>query len=576
MSRPGHKTVLQADIRRWQRRIERGDSMGQIARDEGWNKGTISKHLKGKLDADWYLKTPAEREIPPPKRYEELSEDAKRALEDFRYFRNKYFNRATPHFQQYVCDLITELKPEEPLIALWPPGHGKTTTISHDYPMWRMLRARASGQRFACLLLSKSGNMARGFVRRLKQTMEHNKDLQMDFGWFKPEHPDTWTRDQLAVDGFDPEAQGKEPTFIAAGAGSHIYGWRVDLIICDDLVDSENAANVERQEDLERWFHEEVESRLERGGSLAVCGTRFSMHELYGRLMSLRDEEEQQMYRVVTFPAHDSNRCPGQNDEHVEWPDGCLLWPEQKSYKWLMRERTKMGSARFDFVYNQVESSDDANLLRSEWVEASKDTERSLWQIPRGTKLMATLDPSPTNWACAQIWAYDPDNDKRYLVAIHRARMTVSDMISLMEEWTTHVRKRGYHMSWVFEQNAAQRWLFQSLDYKLLVQRTGIQIMQHNTHRNKADPDYGVQSLAPLYEYRKVSIPWQDPDSRKACEFFISELKAYPNGTTDDGVMAQWFFEWNIRRVKNDMVQTYIDDPKVPPYLLERRKMVNL
>lgn len=573
----GTRNTTREELHRLEQLHRQDISKAEIARRMGRSKAWVSKHLSGKDERYYTTRMAQKGDIPPPLRFEGLNEEARRCLNDFRRFRNRYFQRSTPNFQLEVADRITALKPEEPLLAFWPPGFGKTTMVSHDYPIWRMLRARAYGERFACMLISKSENMGKAFLLRIKRTLEHNAKLQEDFGWFKPEHPDMWTKGHLQVDGFDPEVQGKEPTFIAAGSGSHIYGWRVDLIICDDLIDKENANKIERMDALQEWFHEEVESRLEKGASLAVCGTRFSMHDLYGRLIALRDEDsEELLYNIVRFPAHDDSKCVGKDGPHPEYPDGCHLWPDQKSYRALSVARQKMGTGRFDFVYNQVESSDDDNLFQKEWIEAAKDKSRVLWHIPRGIhKIVCTLDPSPTKFAVAEAWGINLETQKRYLIAIERDRMTVGGMIELFEEWTLYFRQRGKEPLWFFEKNAAQRWLFQSLDYKLLRQRTGIRVHDHETTaRNKSDPEYGMQMLAPLYEYGQISIPWGDPETRNKLQFFISELMAYPNGTTNDGVMAQWFFEWNMRKVNRPKSVAFYDPAWSPQYLKDHRKII--
>lgn len=574
--RNGKANVTRGEIQQMHNLKAEGVTNAEIARRIGRSQATVEKYIYGKSNT-WYRKEAQDLHLPPPKRLKDLDPEAREAIEDFRVFRNRYFKRDVPSFQQEVCNSITSLTSGQALVAMWPPGFGKTTLISHDYVMWRMLRARCYEQRFACLLISKTANMARAFLRRLRGTMEVNKGLQEAYGWMKPENPDRWTEEQLRVDGFDLELMGKECNFIAAGMDSQIYGWRVELIICDDLVDKSNATNIELTDKLQAKFHEEVESRLESGGSLSVCGTRFSMNDLYGRLINLRDEDTgEQMYKIVQYPAHNADRCPGKDGPHDEYPEGCHLWPAQKSYRWLMRERQKMGTARFDFVYNQVESSSDENLIRKEWVDACKDHERVFWALPKNQPLhvICTLDPSPTQYACAQAWAYNPDSQQRYLIAYERKRMTVSDMIQLIEDWTLHLRDLGKEPKWVFEQNAAQRWLFQSLDYKLLRQRIGVRVLPHNTGRNKADPDYGVQILGSVYEFQRVSLPWGSPEVRNKLEPFITELITYPNGQTDDGPMAQWFFEWNIRKLGRSPVSGYYDPKWAPDYLKDSRKII--
>lgn len=583
--RQGRPNVTQGEIAQMHNLKATGVTVSEIARRLGRSRATVEKHVYGKPNS-WYQAEAESLHFPPPKLLAELEPEPRRLLNDFKAFRLHYFNRETPNFQLEVADRITgSMKDSDSsgkrLIFMTPPGHGKSTMVSVDLPIWLAIRARAAGERFACLLISKGETMAKAFLGDIKTRLESNAQLAKDYGWFRPEQSTQWRADAIRVDGFPADIQGKEPTFIAAGAGSAIYGWRVNLIICDDLIDDKDK-DPEKTENLMKWFGTTVRSRLNKGGAIAVVGTRWYNQDLHAQICQIGGDKP--VYEKISYPAHDASKCQGDCEckgaceHHPQYPDGCLLWPNQVSYEELqeIRSHTPGGSARFEFVYNQVDAADEETLIRPEWVEAAKDSTRSMWDIPRGTTLMATMDPSPTKWACAQIWAYDPSDEKRYLVAIKRAKMAVPDMIRLMEDWTVTLRERGHHATWVFEQNAAQRWLFQSLDFKLLRQRTGINVRPHDTHRNKADSAYGVQSLRNIYEFKKVSLPWADPKSRQDLQFFISELLTYPTGRTDDGVMAQWFFEWNIRKVMHNQTQPYMNPTYMPAYLKNKRKLIHI
>jgi hypothetical protein len=561
--------VTQADVRRWVKRLDRGDSMGQISREEGWSKGTVSKHVKGKLDSSFYRMTPEEREIPPPLKYEELGDRAKELLEDFGAFRLHYFKRSTPTFQLEMAERITAFLDGE-LLFLVPPGFGKSLMVSTDYPIWRMLRARAWQERFACLLCSESKDMGKRFLRQIKETLESHLDLQRDFGWFKPEHPDTWTKTQLNVDGFE-KGVAKEATFEVGSPDSQINGLRLDLIIVDDLVGEKRSRSVDIQEQLEDWIHDQVESRLDPGGTIAFIGTRWNLFDVYGRLYHKTDEDTgEKIYPTILYRAHDVTKCPGPDHVHTEsdeYPTGCVLWwyrdreiargKGQRNaeklttgYPALMKRRKRMGSRRFDFVYNQTEVPGDDALVQPDWIEACKDLNRVLWHIPQGTRVVGTIDPAPVNYASAQVWAYDPTTEMRYLVALKRARMPAPHYFALLRDWTIRVREQGRDIRWFFEKNSANQFVLQSDEFKQLREQMQIRIYPHQTGTNKADAEYGVWSLGPLYENGLISLPWGDHQSREAVQYLVNELLGYPDAPTDDCVMAEWFFEWNIRKIK--------------------------
>lgn len=577
--RPGQRNVSNAEIATFQRMKLSGLTNREIAERTGRSRGTIEHYLYRQLPKQFRERREAgEFDPPPPRAWDELAKDPRERLEDFRAFRNHYFERDTPNFQREVADLITQQDPEDTYIYLMPPGSGKSTAITHDFVIWNMLRRRAWGQRYVCLLLSKSDRMGGAFVTRIKRTLESNRQLSLDYGWFKAEFPDTWTKYALTVDGFDLEAQGKEPTFIGAGVGSHIYGWRVDQVIADDLIDKDNAHNLQRNEEMAELVHEIVETRMEDYGTFSLVGTRFAGWDLYGLLLSKVDDDGQPLYKSVIYPVHDEEKCPGPDGPHLEYPDGCHIWPEKRrwSYRNLRRTQIRMGTDRFNFLYNQAESGSEEGLVEKRWLDLAYDRSRILWDgqsrpnVPQGARLIASLDPSPKNWAVAQIWAFRPipeleeENEdgntwEDYLIACHRARMQAPEYIKLMEDWTVAMSHWGHHMIWVVEVNAAQTFLLDSNDFKRMRMRTNIRAFPHTTTVRKLDPNYGVQSLKPRYEYGRISLPWGDADTRNDLAFFTQELCTWPEGHTDDGVMAQWFAHANRNLLNQTQTQGHAD-----------------
>ena len=78
-------------------------------------------------------------------------------------------------------------------------------------------------------------------------------------------------------------------------------------------------------------------------------------------------------------------------------------------------------------------------------------------------------------------------------------------------------------------------------------------VIAHNTTRNKLDPEYGIQMLRDRYAFGNVRFPGlQDyptvgfSAARIASLKLIDEATRYPDTTTDDCLMAQWFLEYHI------------------------------
>lgn len=532
--------------------------------------------------------------VPLPKRMDDLDPAAKEMLSDFARWRSHFFKRFTPAFQIEMCTAIQEGGDQ---LYLVPPGHGKTTLLTHDFVIFDMLNHRVRGQFYACLLVSQTQDMASAFLRRIRQTLERNAALIEAYGSFRPDEDQTWKESALIVDGFtgddDGRAEEKEPTFIAAGRGTQIYGWRVRRIIGDDLIGKKESFDPDQTEKIAEWVHEELESRLETGDTdnIVFAGTRFSPHELYAKLIEARDEDGEPLYRVVTYKAHDESMCSGAHcgckgacSHHPAYPQGCTLWPQRLNWTQLRRVRARLNQTRkgrFEFVYNQEETATGDSLCEKAWVEACKDPKRELWNFPKGVSVICTLDPAAENWTVAQCWGYARSHEalvdlpSHYLINQHRARMTGPQIVGLMRSWTLKLRELGAEPTWIVETNAFQKWLIQFNDFRQMrYDLGGLKVIPHATGQNKLDADMGVYSLGPPFEFGKVSLPWHGYPEREAVAPLAKELVTYPGCETTDCVMAAWFYIHHVKRMaRTNDVEGFLDMP-IPPYLLARRKQV--
>jgi hypothetical protein len=121
--------------------------------------------------------------------------------------------------------------------------------------------------------------------------------------------------------------------------------------------------------------------------------------------------------------------------------------------------------------------------------------------------------------------------------------MQVRDMLSHIERCVDWYSPQYF----VFERNAAQRWLLQDPTMEQLRRR--VQVIPHDTGRNKGDPTLGIESLSVDFEFGRIRLPYGDAESRKMSELLIQEALTYPQGETDDLLMALWFIKFNYSRL---------------------------
>ncbi len=518
-----------------------------------------------------------------------LSPDAKRALDDFAYFRLRYFGRkSTPWQIRAAYQILEAIQSDEReyIVINCPPGGGKSTLFTCDIPTWLIARDRT----IRIQVGSRTERQARMYVNRIKRALEREAPLRADadslargiafdaeaclvddYGAFRPEgRSDLWAQNALVVRQQDQtQIDDKEPTLSAWGQDSGFLGGRFDFIIWDDLVDQRNTRTDEAREKLIEWFSTEAETRLEPRGAFVLQGQRIHRKDLYRYALDLTTLDDKQKYRHIIYRAHDDNLCNGTHDPNVAkpWPDGCLLDPYR--IPWSALEAAKRNNPRvFAVQYQQEDGDASGGLVDPAWLYSGVDAEgypapgcldreRQLHTVPphltdgRGWSFV-TVDPSPSEWWGIIWWVYDPDTQNRYIIDVIRKRLGPEQFLSLDLDTmefsglvhdlrTKALQVRAPIRDVIVEINAAQRWLLQQPHIQRYMDTTGIRFVPHTTSANKADPKFGVESVGDYFRQGRVRIPYADLPARRAVEPLITELLAYPDGDTDDLVMSVWF-----------------------------------
>ncbi len=593
--------------------IRGGWSVAAAAREVGISYPTAHARAKNvkKLNGLVFTKLKADAEQPDPKPVDGLSPEATRALNDFEYFRRRYFGHVSTPWQVHAAEEMVRLlatDDKEHVVVNVPPGAGKSTTFTHDIVAWMIVRDRS----VRILIGSRTERQARLYVSRLKTTFERTSPARQsdsvkskglavdaeatlagDFGRFKPTNPDVWRGEEFTVaQPGDIAASDKERTVTAFGMDGGFLGGRYDGIIWDDLVDKKSMRTAEARETLINMWETEAETRLEPGGLLILQGQRMRSDDLYRYALDLKgeaeddetpDEARPQKYKHIIYRAHFEEVCRGLHkrtdpayDPRSPSDGGCLLDPVRLDWRSLDTIRRNRAE-RFLVLYQQEDSDPENALVDPAWISGTAehpgcwDPGRGLCELPRGLSgqlvSVATADPSPTKFWAIQWWVYHPDSEQRFLLDLVRQAMDAPDFLDwdynngvftgVMQEWQERSRDLGLPIShWVVEANAAQRFILQYDHARRWQAKNGVSVIPHQTTRNKTDEDYGVQTIAPHYRFGRVRLPGkQNNPGRMAAMKLVDEVTKWPEGNTDDCVMAQWFFEYQLPNIHTPYVE---------------------
>lgn len=621
--------LVTADQKRlyWERR-DAGYSMRASAQVAGFSL-TFARTLEKKSHGHRTSVTGSHREVelPQPKRYAELSPEAKRAFGDFAYFQRRYFGRVPIPWQVQAAEQIIELQAtteKEYVVVNAPPGSGKTLLFTHDIPAWLTIRDRAiRGQ-----MGSVTGALAARYTRRLRRTLERvlpekadddetrrgtafdaEATLAEDFGRFKPLDREQWTADSFVVMQYADvgEISEKEATWQSYGIDQGFIGGRYPFIVWDDLVDPRKQATDESREKLQDDWDDLCETRLEPGGLLILQGQRLYANDIYrynlDKVVPMMVDEDTgdvveagPKYHHIKFPAHDESRCDPKVTHRrnaLPWPDGCLLSPSRLPWRELATIESNRAE-KFQVVYQQEDADLQQVLVHPDWVYGRNghpgclDHDRDRLELPDGLDnsvplfSVVTVDPSPTRYWGIQWWVYHAPSEQRFLMDLLQVRMDAPDFLGwdmnsqryygVAEEWVETSRQLKCPISHiVVEINAAQRFLLQYDFVRKWTQTRHVLIVPHSTNRNKSDPDYGVQMLRDFWKYGNVRLPYRENTLGRIMSLkLIKEVTHYPNASTTDQVMAEWFFEFQrvnlfhpVHEPVRQQVPSWVSNPRL-------------
>jgi len=381
------------------------------------------------------------------------------------------------------------------LLIIMPPGHGKSTCATVNFPLWEV----GGNPDLRLIIASHTKDFVASFIREISQHMQSPDYIEV-FGNLKPQRS-KWTENELIV---ARDSVEKDPTFTALSTGQGIIGRRADLVICDDIID-ENYANSEKlRQSVKNWFNKELLTRLEPNGRVIVIGTRWHFADLYDHL--LKDEA----YERLIFPAiNEANEA---------------LWPEKWPLEILLARKKEIGSIAFSSQYLCNPTPQEGAIFKAEWLhywhETDEDPTKRIYKAPPRGKLLVyqgwdlAISENPEADYTVGLTIGISDDRRIYVLDYQRDHWDFPTQAKMVEVLNLAWRP----LKIAIESNAYQKALPQYLRKRV------IPVVEVKQDKNKL---MRLTELAPYFENGTIRIGMGQDE-------LLLEYLQYPKGEHDD------------------------------------------
>ncbi len=445
---------------------------------------------------------------------------AERSLAEFVHQAWEVLEPNTPYLENWHHGLLVEALEAvangelRKLIVNLPPRYGKSLLVSVFFPCWMWLRAPS--ERF--LFASYSAQLA------TKHSVDRRALIQ------SPWYAERWGSVVKLADDVNQKAwfsNTQRGHMIATSVNASAIGFGGNFLVCDDLINPEQAnSDLERAAALD-WFDRTYSTRLDdkKIGRQIIVEQRTHANDLTGHVLAEND-----WYRIALAAIAERKTIivfPRSHTERVR-EEGDILWPAREGPAELEAAKLRMGLPAFNAQCQQAPTALSGNLFKEEWLRQSYRT------IPRvfDGGVVLSLDTayktsSTSDFSAAVVVGHlkHPHGEHApgfYLLWAWQSRCEFPDLVkmtvSLAEQWGVNAT--------LIEDAASGPSLIQSLQHE-----TSLAVIPV-----KVDSDKRTRATAvtPLLESRRLFLPETGP----WIETLKTQLTSFPQGVHDDLVDA--------------------------------------
>jgi hypothetical protein len=448
-------------------------------------------------------------------------------------------------------------------MILSPPRHGKSELLIR-FTIWLIVMFPNIRIGWFC----SAGDVAKLMLGAAKDHLINNEELIAatlpKSVSYRPASKSgkPWSAKEFKIEQQSDVGQ-KSSSMLALGVTSKFLSRDMDLIIIDDMEDFDSTREPSSRR-YNRAKLAEIGTRKTETDAMVIIASRQHPDDIPSAVMRMAGTP--QAWNIMVDSAHDEG-C-GLDPDDYELHVACMLFPEIRSYRWLMEKKGEMQTLGVPGAYemrylNRPIPTDGIVFRVPEIREKALNRSRVIGTegLPAG-RLVAGLDPSSTGMQAAFAWHFVPGSLSMVDLEVEEAG-GFAGAVRIMEDWANKYNL----LDWYYEDNGFQRQFFYDPRVRDLKRDYGITITPHTTGKNKQDPELGISSTAPWYHDGTIDLPYGDAESREKVEMLLRQLELW----TTDGVirtsrnqltdvkMAMWFpfpriVRWNKAAKRQETV----------------------
>lgn len=331
----------------------------------------------------------------------------------FSVYFHTYIKYETAPFQQEIISIAEDQSNKLAVIVAFR-GSAKSTLITTASVLWSIL---GRPQKKFIIILSQTEQKARQHLQNIKLELEGNEVLRKDLGPFD-EEKNQWGSTALIIKKFNAKIMigSVEQSIRGLRFGEN----RPDLIILDDVEDTDSVRTQENRNKTYNWLTSEVLPAGDKETKVIAVGNLLHEDSLLKRLeQRIRNKEIKGIYREYPIIDDEGNplwlgKYPTQNDIEDE------------------RQKT-MSPVAWAREYLLKIISTDEQLIRREWIKYYKELPPKNYRAYSATGIDLAISLSSnadfTAMASAQIHGYRDKLQVYILPNVVNKRMTALDTL---------------------------------------------------------------------------------------------------------------------------------------------------
>ncbi len=371
-------------------------------------------------------------------------------------------------------------------------------------------------------VVSKTARQAEKIMRSLAQYITKSEDLKEVFPRLVPGVGMPWNTQQITV---ERDTISKDPSVQALGImKGAVMGSRVDIAIVDDAFDLENTSTDDNRHAATAWLRAQLFTRMVEGSKMRFIGNAWHPRD--------------PMHVFAKEPRFQGYRFPVRDDE------GNLSWPERWSNARIAQEMETLGPMEGPRQLFCKAYDDTTARFQQKWLDACMVNGngyrlvRSVDVLPDGYAIFTGVDlsmgenPERGDLTVFFTLMLHPSG-KRQVLNIESGRWQADEILRRIDD---HAKR--YPGIIIVENNHAQQFIVQ-----LAKKAPRGTIRAFRTGKNKADPLFGVESMAAEMQSEKWIIPSKAglPIGTETDAWLQDMLYYDPRSHTGDRLMASWF-----------------------------------